>query len=513
MADAMTTPAKIPKKKKPLAFLRSAPKPPPTIDLDGDGSNQKGKDKDDKDDDDDALNLFRRSKDFFPIVVQEQESPRLETPELKSEDGKHAWDDTTHSPSPRSAKRRKLSSPVLSDNNWESPEDLYGPATPPRRVSTSPSPTPHRSNKKRVTTSSARVRGRKEVQSMQSDILPSPTRSNSHHPLVDEVVAKVDDLEDVTPSRHAATTRSSTRDREDVSMSCKKEDLSPGPITLEDSDDDLIETASPPEEDDPFAYFVQRAREREDAAKAAAEAAAAARLNDKIEHPDGATSKKREPMIETKIFVNSRMSRYPDVAPFGARRGIHQALGVIRRTYTAWIRKQGYMLSEEEESSIFLTWKGRRIYDVSTGISLGWNPSASGEFRTARRTSGFTKGGVLLEAWTQEDFDNELAALDKQKRMDSGELVDDDPDDQAEEEQLKAETIRITLMEKDEEPVKMSVQGDYEIRLVIGAYRKMKKIPEDREIRLRYEGEWLDGSVTVEEADIEDKCTVEVYIR
>ncbi|ROW14031.1 hypothetical protein VPNG_04061 [Cytospora leucostoma] len=518
MADTIQGPAKAAKKKKPLAFLRSAPKPAPIINLDGDDSDK-------KDEDDDSLDLFRRSKDFFPIVVQEQESPRAEAPEHKRDCGKHdsdACNSSTQSPPPRSVKRRKLSSPVRSDNIWESHEDLYGPATPPRRISACSSPppkpttTPHRSNKKQATPSSAGPERIGKVQAVQSDNLPTPSRSISHQTLVDEAefIASDDDLEHVMPNGNAVRTRSSTGGREDVSMPAKYEEPSPGPITLDDSDDDLIESTSPPQEDDPFAHFVQRAREREEAAKAAAEAAAAVRHHDEIGTPDGAASKKREPMIEVKIFVHSRMSKYPEVGTFGAKRGLHQALGVIRRTYLAWMRKQGNAVTEKDESEIFLTWKGRRIYDSSTGVGLGWNPSTGGDFRTAQRTSGFTKGGILLEAWTQEDLDSVLAAQELQKRIDRGELEDDFSDDQVEEEQPEAPTkIRISLKEKDQEPVKMSVPGDYEIRLVVGVYRKMKKIPEDREVKLRYEGEWLEGGMTIEQADIDDLCTVEVYIK
>ncbi|KUI53783.1 DNA repair protein rad60 [Cytospora mali] len=508
MADTITTSAKAPKKKKQLAFLKSAPKLAPSI------GNENDSDK--KDEDDDALDLFRRSKSFFPIVVKEQESPRDEMPKHeRTDDGKQDSDRSTHSPSPRSAKRRKLSSPARNVKLWESPEDLYGPATPPRRVSISPSPSPQRSNKKQVTPPSARSKGKEKMHLVQSDQFPTPSRSNSHQPSADEVVAKdEDDLEHATPNEHAITTRSSTRGHEDVSIPFKKEKPSHGPITLDDSDDELMETASPPKEDDPFAHFIQRAFERENAAKAAVEAAVAARSTEEIDSPDGATPKPRESTIDAKIFVFSRMSKYPEIGVFGAKRGLHQNLGVIRRTYITWMRKKGNAASEEDESNIFLTWKGRRIYDSSTGISLGWSPSASGEFRTAARTPGFTRGGVLLEAWTQEDLDNELAAQEIQKAMDRGELVDDFPDDQPEDEQPEpAAKIRLSLKEKDKEPVKMSVQGDYEIRLVIGAYRKMKKIPDDREIKLRYEGEWLDGTVTIEQADIEDYCTVEVYIK
>lgn len=518
MADTIQGPAKAAKKKKPLAFLRSAPKPAPVIDLDGDDSDK-------KDEDDDSLDLFRRSKDFFPIVVQEQESPRAEALEHERDNGKHDSDaskSSMQSPPPRSVKRRKLSSPVRSNDIWESHEDLYGPATPPRRISTSRSPslkptsTPNRSNKKRSTPSSVGSQRIGKIQAAQSDNLPTPSRSISHQTFVDEaeVIASDDELGHVIPNGNTVRTRSSTGIREDVSTPTKNEETSPGPITLDDSDDDLISTTSPPKEDDPFAHFVQRAREREEAAKAAAEAAAAARHNDEVETPDGVTSKKREPMIEVKIFVQSRMSKYPGVGTFGAKRGLHQALGVIRRTYLAWMRKQGEAVSEKDESEIFLTWKGRRIYDSSTGVGLGWNPSVGGEFRTAQRTAGFTKGGILLEAWTQEELDSVLAAQELQKRIDRGELENDFSDHEVEEEQLELPTkIRISLKEKDQEPVKLSVQPHFEISLVVGVYRKMRKIPVDREIKLRYEGEWLEGDMTVEQADIDDLCTVEVYIK
>lgn len=178
-----------------------------------------------------------------------------------------------------------------------------------------------------------------------------------------------------------------------------------------------------------------------------------------------------------------------------------------------WLRKGGYGISDEDEANIFLTWKRRKIYDVSTGVNLGWKPSVA-ESSSSSSTPGFMKGGVLLEAWTQDDFDGWLAEEEKQRMMKRGDLVEevsdeelmDEPDD-------KNARIRISIKEKDQEPFKLSVYTDTEIRLLIPAIRRMKNIPSDREIKLRYEGEWLEGAGTVEEADIEDLCTVEMYVR
>lgn len=177
-----------------------------------------------------------------------------------------------------------------------------------------------------------------------------------------------------------------------------------------------------------------------------------------------------------------------------------------------WLRKGGHAVSDEDEANIFLTWKRRKIYDVSTGVSLGWNPSVA-EDPSSSSTPGFTKGGVLLEAWTQEDFDEWLSEEEKQRMVKRGDLIDDVSEDEPVEEQVEDTRIRIVIREKDQEPFKMAVDLDTKVCLLIHAIRKMRKIPNDREIKLRYEGEWLEGEVTVEEADIEADCAVEMYLR
>lgn len=513
MADTMGTPVNAFKKKKAFAFLNSAPKPTPSLESNSDHVDKEAGE------DDDGLGLFRRSRDFFPVVVQEQEH-RQTTPEEKSEERNRFSQESTQSPSPPSSKRRKLSSPAHTYNPRDAEEDLYGPPTPPRRVTKSRSPPPRKSPIKQSTPSPVKGKGKERMQPVQSDILLTPTRSSSNQPYANEVIALDDDDDDVVVEElpagsPAVTTTASTRTSKTMSMPREEKTPSPGPITIDDSDDDVFENPTDPaDDDDPFAHFIQRAREREAAAKAEAAAAAAASSRYEIQPstPEGEPRKRREPLVEVKIFVQSRMARFPDVPPFGAKRGMSQNLGVIRRSHLLWLRKMGHSVSEEDEVNIFLTWKRRKIYDVSTGVSLGWNASV-GEDSSSSSTPGFMKGGVLLEAWTQEDFDEWLAEEEKQRMMKRGDLVEDVSDDEPVEEQVDNAKVRITIKEKDQEPFKFTAYVDMEIRLMILAIRQMKKIPTDREIKLRYEGEWLDGDMTVQEADIEDYCTVEMYLR
>ncbi|KAL1861534.1 hypothetical protein Daus18300_008797 [Diaporthe australafricana] len=504
-------PAKAFKKKKAFAFLKSAPKPAPSLEFDDDKE---------ADEDDDGLDLFKRSRDFFPVVVQEQEKRQATPEEKRSERPRRFSQESTQSSSPPSSKRRKLSSPSRTDHSGDSrEEDLYGPPTPPRRVAESSSPSPRKSHKQ-STPSPAKDKGKEKMQPVQSDVLLTPIRSNSNQPCATEVIDLDEDddvFEEIPTAKRTIATRTSTRNNEDISTARKERTPSPRPVSIDDSDeDDVFETNAEPADDDKFAHFIQRAREREDEAKAAAAAAAAAtasRLESQPSTPEGAPGNRREPVIEVKIFIQSRMARFQDLGPFGVRRGMSQNLGVIRRTFIYWLRSTGHAVSVEDEANIFLTWKRRKIYDVSTGVNLGWDPSVARDLRSSSSTPGFHKGGVLLEAWTQEDFDEWLVEEEKQRMMQRGDLVEDVPDNAPVEEDVDNRKIRISIKEKDQEPFNMTVYGDTEIRLLAPAVRKMRKIANDREIKLRYEGEWLEGEGTVEQADIEDYCTIEMYLR
>ncbi|KAI3397959.1 hypothetical protein diail_10035 [Diaporthe ilicicola] len=503
MADTMGAPAKVFKKKKAFAFLKSATTQTPSPDLNEDRFNKEA------DEDDDGLDLFRRSRDFFPIVVEEQEN-RQATPEEQGESSRRFSQDSTQSASPPSSKRRRLSSPPRTDHYRDSrEEELYGPPTPTRRVTKSPSPSPRKSPIKQSTLSPAKRKGKGGMQPVQSDVLLTPIRSNSNQPRANEVIDLDEDddvFEEPPTGTHTVAMRTSKRNNEDISTPKEEEAPSPEPIALDDSDDDVLETLTEPADDDPFAHFIQRARERE------AEAAAAVASRPETEPSTPESAPRRDRQVAVKIFIQSRMARIPDLGPYGVMRGMRQQLGVVRKTFIYYLKSLDRSLSEEDMANIFLTWKRRKIYDVSTGVSLGWDPSVAKDSHSSSSTPGFHRGGVLLEAWTQEDFDEWLAEEEKQRMLKRGDLIED-LDNEPVEEEVDSTKIRISIKEKDQEPFNMAVTGDTKIRLVVCAIRKMKKVANDREIKLRYEGEWLEGDITVEQADIEDYCTIEMYLR
>lgn len=523
MGDSLSPPAKAPKKKKALAFLKSTRKPA----LDANAGNG------DEDQEQDDLAMFQRSKSFFPIVVKEQEEPRDATPEPTTEGRLHATDDDDDEPLPsseRASKRRRVSSPRrVVDAFRESSEDLYGPATPPPRVSEPPKTSPPKSQVEESTASSDRPpkqsisstrKGdeKEEIKLVRSDVLPTPSRSNSHQLSADSLV--VLDHED-DPFKEGVSSRPSRRAKAS-STPIKGDGGSPIAIALNDSDDDLIETVPEPKEDK-FAYFVKRAAEREAAAKAAEVSHLASGDEfDETSTPDGSgpRPKKCAPGVPVKLFVFCRLDGIELDRPFGSKRRLNQDLGTVRRAFCQWVRNQGIELSDDMERNTFLTWKDRRIYDSASGVTLGWQPHAESGFHGNNRQLGFTRGGILLEAWTEEGFARHQAEEERQKLVDRGELPgegnaadDDDGEGAGEQQEQEPPKIRLFLKEKDREPLRLTVWVDMPVRILAGAYRKQREIPPDREIRLRHEGEWLTPDMTIQQADVDDMMTIEVYLK
>ena len=116
MADSLASPTK--KKKLPFKRTVSRRKPSHSPPLDdslshvASGSRPGGNGKNDNDDDDDDLDMFRRSRDFFPLAVQEQER-RLK----KEEKRRKAVTTEKQDPEEQETKRRRVSVSAASDES------------------------------------------------------------------------------------------------------------------------------------------------------------------------------------------------------------------------------------------------------------------------------------------------------------------------------------------------------------------------------------------------------------
>lgn len=520
MGDVIDQPVQAPKKKKKaLAFLRSTPKPEPSFNDDFDPTKVAVDKAEEEEDDEDSLNMFKRSKDFWPQLKREENPLRRATPQPKLDSPKNTIEDGENEA--RSSKKRKVS------NDWipETYDDLYGPPSPPRRSSrpinqSSPALV---APIEQASPFTGKNKGKgKELARRDWSQTPSP-QANSHQLPVG--AEQLDNGEDFPKEgmRRDRRTSDATKVKPESPSTRKR---SASPILLEDSsDDDLLDTG-PEAAEDPLAHFVTAARKRhEDAAKAAAAAAADASSDDDAEplSPNEAQArrKKNAPFIPVAVYVSARIAAHthPTQQTFGSKRKATQGLGPVRNAFVQFLQKHGTYVSPEMEKDIFLTWKGRRIYTSVSIVGLGVVVKANGRIDAPDRAPGYDQGGVLLEGWTTEDFDRHTAEEEQKRLVNRGEALeegggagfDDEEDDEEPEPQVAK--IRLFLQEKDKEALGLSAYADTQLKVLIGAYQRTKKVPQDQEIRLNFDGEWLDPSMTVEQADIEDHCTVDVYLK
>jgi len=242
-------------------------------------------------------------------------------------------------------------------------------------------------------------------------------------------------------------------------------------ITLDDSDDDddLEITASgpakapspPPEEPDTdeelFPELVARARARRLAEDAAAQNNGGA---------DGEAPQIFDPVLQ--ILVSSSI---PNAGPLLVRRKLSQRLKEVRQV---WCERQGF--DAELSAKITLTYKTRKLYDVTTCRSLGLEVSPDGrvinEEAEARRKEAKLWGGgsddqddpeddgrVHLVAVTEEDLERQKREKARQNAISAG--LEPEPDSTAtpaEPPEEVEKSIRILLKAKGFKDFKLKVR-------------------------------------------------------
>jgi hypothetical protein len=303
---------------------------------------------------------------------------------------------------------------------------------------------------------------------------------------------------------------------------------------------DPIAIPSSPEEEEPFPELVEAARQR-------AEQEAAQRLLDARKRL-GQTSKQSvssagpsgsgaqlassspmpsraaappDPIVN--IFVDSRIA---GTAPLMVKRKLNQRLKDVRM---AWCDKQlidGCPMTNANKEGIFLTWKGRRVWDVTTAESMG--VKVDGRGRIVGETEGpgggvNREGNIHLQAWTTETFREFEAQRDSQRKAsqpaDPFSISDDDEDGRYGEPQVQevaakaGEKIKIVLQAKGMEVVKLIVKPTTVIKTVMNAFRQTRRIEEGKIVELWFDGERLEEETTIGDADLEDLSGIDVLIK
>lgn len=461
--------------------------------------------------DDDGLELFKRSKDFFPVFLKDRDE------ELAAERQLSDCADR---------KRRKISP---SPGRPSPQSDLYDVSDEEKermrqRQDERPLTPPPTKNKNSFGSSGRRSGPRdsdkgkgKEIASPAS-LAATPSRRAPAMRANENSSIVISDSDDYyTPNTTANTRRFAAS--EDLEVPPSRDNPTndkTAPIEIDDDIEEVTPATGPDEEDGEFAHFVIAARERRAKHKAAFDAAA---------------SNKKSKLVDERtvqIFITSRLPP-PEMAPVIFKTVMRKKIQLLLDTVLSFSASKGRPLTDEESSGAFLVWKDRRLYGATTLMSLGIEPNSNGEFSKTGHgnvNDGVTIDGQLhFELFTEKIYAEYMQDVERQRQKDLYQTISDDEGGasqkqaavrQGEAQRKEGENpakIRICLKAKNFDQVKTSALADTEIGELVAAFRNVRKIPADKEIIIMFDGDKLAESDTVGHVGIEDRDAVDVLIR
>ncbi|KAI9814118.1 MAG: hypothetical protein M1832_006006 [Thelocarpon impressellum] len=256
--------------------------------------------------------------------------------------------------------------------------------------------------------------------------------------------------------------------------------------------DDEIIAVDPSANDDPpsdeeLPELARKARER---AKAEA-----------LDHPTPVTtaeapSEAAPPDSTMNIFISSRL---PATAPLLVRVKLSQQLKTVR---LAWCHKQAF--SAEVSDTVFLTWKGKRLFDLTPCKSLGGAGVDSTQGSDEDRR-------VALVATTDELFREERKL--RERKYDEEEDDADTRDSPPPPSHPAIDTIRIVLRSKGFQDHRLKIRPTTKASQIVDSFRQARGVESTREVFLMFDGERLAPDAAVEQADIGDLDFVDVYVK
>ncbi|KAI9171366.1 hypothetical protein HJFPF1_00848 [Paramyrothecium foliicola] len=203
----------------------------------------------------------------------------------------------------------------------------------------------------------------------------------------------------------------------------------------------------------------------------------------------------------------------------------NKPLRLVRDSWVAMQLKKGVSLPPDQRDDVLLTWRGKRIYNASTLLSLGIRPGGDGRVVV----DGFSRDGlneersrVQLEAWTLGMFQKREREDELRRRREAGEVVSEDDDDDfaaggdgsgnapTPPREIK---LRVILKARDVDDVKLTVRPETTVETLITGFRTQRSVDPEKDVSLWFDGERLAANVTMAEAEIDDFDAIEVHIK
>ncbi|RAL08706.1 small ubiquitin-related modifier domain-containing protein [Aspergillus homomorphus CBS 101889] len=187
--------------------------------------------------------------------------------------------------------------------------------------------------------------------------------------------------------------------------------------------------------------------------------------------------------------------------PLIVRRKMHQPLKDVR---LAWFNRQA--LPKELQSSIFLTWKGKRLFDVTTCRSLGIG--AKGGHAYGTDVYGFPRNDcpdlqVHMEATTENcldlNVDNTLPFANLEQNLGSA----------AGEPSLNS----LVFKSPGIDDLRLKVSPQLQVSQLICLYREARQIPQEHDVYLIFDGERLESDHVLAEYDLENDDLLDVIVK
>lgn len=203
-----------------------------------------------------------------------------------------------------------------------------------------------------------------------------------------------------------------------------------------------------------------------------------------------------DPVVQ--ILITSKIK---NTKPLVIHRRLTQSLGDVRK---AWCDTQGFSL--RTASSVFLTWRRKRLFDVTTCKSLGIQDFACDSLFLPSTLSSESAGlRVHMEAVTDELFGSQEPPKDSDPQ--EYELQHSNP------ESMNDTSLRIILRSPNLKDFKLRVRPRTQCSFVLKSFCTAREVDTRKTVELHFDGSRLNPDSSIEENDIDDLDCIDVVIK
>ena len=232
-----------------------------------------------------------------------------------------------------------------------------------------------------------------------------------------------------------------------------------------DKDDDDVAIVNPPRpsglddqppSDEEFPELARQAREKArrkrleaDIVSTTPDPSPSASSNSQLQRSQSLHQSTPPPPAPDPVLQILITSTIPNTEPLIVNRKLSQRLKEVRMIWT-----QRQQFTSDFAESVFLTWRGRRLFDVASCKSLGITVDPNGNIRTRGDNLGDLDGKIHMEAMTAEIFE----AYKKAKMHEVAEGMEAPAEEPVLEKEKKEPQIRIILKARGFADVKIIVK-------------------------------------------------------